>query len=155
MELKKRQVYDAVASQERKFILRDCKSRKSLPIMCIGNAGTGIGSSIKGFNRRGGKWLRNRHARYTTVAITNEHRTSQTCVFCFGQVIRPSKEGMKKKNNGASRCLNPDCPSFFFGRAIQGRDPQAAVAIALAGISTMILKRPFEPFNPRHFSVQS
>jgi hypothetical protein len=32
-----------------------------------------------------------------------------------------------------------------FGRAIQGRDPQAAVAIALAGISTMIPKRPFEP----------
>jgi hypothetical protein len=97
MELKKRQVYDAVASRERKFIVRDCKSRKSLPIMCIDNAGTSVSSSIKGFNRRGGKSLRNRHARYTTVDLINEHRTSQTFVFCFGQVVRPSKEGMKKK----------------------------------------------------------
>jgi hypothetical protein len=99
--------------------------------MCIGKAGTGVGSSIEGFNGRGGKWIRNRHARYTTVAITDEHRTSQACAFCFGQVIRPSNEGMKKKNNVASRCLNPNCPSFFFGRAIQGETRKLRLPLLL------------------------
>ena len=72
--------------------------------------------------------------------------------FASGRSFDLRKKAWRKKNNGASRCLNPDCPSFIFGRAIQGRDPQAAVAIALVGISTMILKSPFEPFNPRHAS---
>lgn len=149
-ELFGRKIKDRVAASERAFVKKQSGDGDVFPIHCIGNQGTGVGSTIKGFNRRGGRWLIEKHGRYGTVAITNEFRTSQTCIFCFGQVIRPQK-GDGKKDNGSSRCLNPDCPSYVHGKAIQGRDVQASVAIALAGISTMMSSQPLHPFNPRMY----
>lgn len=77
--------YDKLASMERQFV------GGSLQVMCVGIAGTGAGTRIGGHLRYGGGKLRERHRRYTTVAMTNEYRTSQTCCYCFQPVIRPRK----------------------------------------------------------------
>ncbi|KAI8379122.1 uncharacterized protein BYT42DRAFT_474979, partial [Radiomyces spectabilis] len=53
--------------------------------MCIGNAGTRVGSCIRGHAQRGGKKMRTAHARNTAVVMTNEFCSSKTCVFCFHQ----------------------------------------------------------------------
>lgn len=141
-------IKDKIASTEREFVSAAASdTKKVLPILCIGNQGTCVGSPIKGYARRGGKWLLRRHGRYTTVAWTNEHRTSQTCVFCFEQVIRPTSD-KGKVCNGTSLCINPQCLAFKQGRAAQGRDKEAAMAIALAGMSAMLNGKVIAPFNP-------
>lgn len=146
-ELFSRKAKDRIAASERAYIQDQSQCKLPFVVFCIGNAGMGIGSQIKGFNRRGGRWIQKLHGRYAIVAITNEFRTSQTCVFCYGQVIRPLNS-VGKKNNGSSRCMNPKCISFMQGRAIRGRDAQASVAIAIAGTSALITKKTMEPFNP-------
>jgi len=112
------------------------------PIMCIGNQGTGAGSRIKGFERRGGRWLMNVHSRYATLALMNEHRTSQSCVFCFQQIVR-TKSRTGKPQNGCRRCVDPACPSVKHGFAIQRRDNEAALAIAVVGISAIEHKKSY------------
>ncbi|CAO3569992.1 unnamed protein product [Mortierella alpina] len=54
-------------------------SGQIMPVLFIGDAGTGVGSRIKGHARRGGGKMRSRHRRYCPVAITDEFRTSKTC----------------------------------------------------------------------------
>jgi hypothetical protein len=66
--------YDKLASVERRF-----SRRGSLQVMCVGTIGTGAGTRIGGHLRYGGGKLRERHRRYTIVAMTNEYKTSQTC----------------------------------------------------------------------------
>ncbi|KAI8393677.1 uncharacterized protein BYT42DRAFT_15226 [Radiomyces spectabilis] len=101
-------------------------------VMCIGNAGTGVGSRIRGHARRGGKKMRTEHSKNTTVAITNEFCSSKTCVFCFQQTEltkRSLPDGKTKQVLGAVRCINPDCPAVQRGHATRNRDQQAAFAI--------------------------
>jgi hypothetical protein len=45
---------DRIAAAERRF-LRKSSSHSITQIMAIGNKGTGVGSFIKGYDRRGGK----------------------------------------------------------------------------------------------------
>ncbi|KAI8394078.1 uncharacterized protein BYT42DRAFT_29730 [Radiomyces spectabilis] len=83
-------------------------------VMCIGNAGTGVGSRIRGHVRRGGKKMLTEHSRNTTVAITNEFCSSKTCVFCFQQTELAKRRlpgGKTKQVSGAVRCINPNCPA--------------------------------------------
>jgi hypothetical protein len=77
---------DRLCSTERKAVKVD----KSL-VMFIGDRGTGVGSTIRGHRRYGGKWKQKIHGRNTTVCIIKEHKTSQTCVYCFSPVIHPPK----------------------------------------------------------------
>jgi len=146
-ELLTDKVKQQMATVERTYVDPSSVAHK-IALMCIGNCGTGVGSPIKGHLRRGGKWLQRLHAHSTVAAITNEYRTSQTCVFCFNQVTRPLNSN-GRKINGASRCMNSGCLAFQNGRACQGRDTQASLAIALAGLSTMIDGQTLAPFNPR------
>ncbi|ORE01496.1 hypothetical protein BCV72DRAFT_236312 [Rhizopus microsporus var. microsporus] len=57
--------------------------------MFVGDRGLCIGSKIKGFLKYGGNWKSNKDSLYTTVCITNEHNTSQTCLFCFKKLLNP------------------------------------------------------------------
>src|ERR1700761_7341704 len=57
-----------------------------LPIMFIGTGGTCVGSRLGGHERRGGGLIRKQHRAYAVVGLTNEYRTSQSCVWCFEQV---------------------------------------------------------------------
>jgi hypothetical protein len=87
--------------------------------------------------------MREQHIRHCPVGMTNEYRSSKTCVFCF-QPVRLARSRRLVKGNiklvkvhGAVECVNPDCISFRCGYTIKSRDPHAATCIALAGASTL------------------
>ncbi|KAK3822905.1 MAG: hypothetical protein J3Q66DRAFT_424384, partial [Benniella sp.] len=114
------------------------------PVHLIGEAGTGVGSPIGGYQRRGGGKMREQHRQYCTVGMTNEYRTSKTCIYCFCPIrqahARRMINGKVKvvRLHDAVECINPDCPSVGEGFAIKPRDAHAAVAIAIAGASTLL-----------------
>lgn len=143
-EKQKSKVYDRLARKEREDISAASSKDGAVPVMMIGTQGTCVGSTIKKHLRWGGKQLRKRHRRYTVVAMTNEYRPSQTCVGCFGSVVRPSGRKMidgKLKTvpvNGASICFNTKCPMYRKSINTQNRDTEAAVCIALAGASQLL-----------------
>ena len=120
---------------------QECTGQRQqiLPIMLVGDAGTAVGSRLKGHTRRGGTKLRKWHMRQGPVALTDEFRTSKTCVFCFRPVelarSRRIVNGVAKivRVNGAVVCLHPDCVSYKAGYCTKGRDAHAALNIALAG----------------------
>jgi hypothetical protein len=122
-------------------------------LMCIGQAGEGWGSRIGGHLKYGCHQLRSRHRRYVTIAMTNEHRSSQTCFTCFSPVVRPQERVTKngqtklKSVHGGSICYNSACPSYKAGTNTKNRDVGAAVNIALAGLTSM-LGGTLPPFNP-------
>jgi hypothetical protein len=69
-QIQTRRSYDKVAALERRRISEDTAQEgklKSRLVMCIGVAGTGVGSRVKGHARRGGTQMRSRHRRYQTV----------------------------------------------------------------------------------------
>lgn len=134
---------DRVAASERKFVKGGTNS--SL-FMAIGNAGTGVGSTIKGYDRRGGKWLPKTHKRYAQVAMTDEHMTSQLCVYCYF----PITHGRNLDNKiilGTARCLNPNCEAFKQGRACNNRDIMSATAIGISAMTKYFFKKNFPPFT--------
>ncbi|CAO3626627.1 unnamed protein product [Mucor hiemalis] len=57
------------------------------PIMFIGDRGYGYG--IKRHLKYGGKWKQTIHSRYTSVFISNEYMSSQTCPYCFTKIEHP------------------------------------------------------------------
>lgn len=84
-----------------KFRHRLCtKERKGMKegkkhlAMLIGDRGTGVGSAVKGHCRYGGTWKQKIHGQSTTTCITNENKTSQTCIYCFHPLSYPSKESL-------------------------------------------------------------
>jgi hypothetical protein len=154
-EFRTKATYDRLAAAERAVIKDAAQCTEAVPVLCIGTAGTGVGSRIRGNARRGGKKLRGCHKRYTVVAMTNEFRTSQTCVYCFQQLRRPQAKRMvngvikAKSITGSSLCMNPNCISYKCGLNTQNRDVEAAFAIALSGVSRLLAGRPLSPFDPR------
>ncbi|KAF9358967.1 hypothetical protein BGX26_000509 [Mortierella sp. AD094] len=115
-----------------------------LPVMLVGDAGTAVGSRIKGHAKRGGRKLRQEHMKHCPVVLTDEYRSSKTCIYCFGEVrtarARRIVNGEAKmvRINGALECVNPMCPSVKVGYTIKSRDPHSALAIALAGASALL-----------------
>jgi hypothetical protein len=157
-QIQTRRSYDKVAALERRRISEDTAQEgklKSRLVMCIGVAGTGVGSRVKGHARRGGTQMRSRHRRYQTVAMTNEYCSSQTCSTCFSPATHPKQRklvnGVWKMRtcNGSTICLNPRCPSFQAGINTRNRDAEAAKCILLAGISRMLTGDTLPPFNPK------
>ncbi|KAF9306604.1 hypothetical protein BGZ74_004967 [Mortierella antarctica] len=118
--------------------------KKVVPVLLIGNAGTGVGSFIGGIERRGGKKLRHHHMRSAVVCITSEFRTSKTCSLCLWRVTlaksRRIVDGKLKtvRVNGAVQCHNAACPSVQKGFCIKSRDGNAALNIGLAASSTLM-----------------
>ena len=128
-------------------------------ILCIGTGSTEVGLRIRGHTKRGGAKMGQRHTRFTIVSITNEHRSSQTCVFCFQQVQRPKARKVVKEKwkpvsvNGSFLCMNPQCLANRHGCNTSNRDTQVALAIALAGVSRISTGQILEPFNANHFKT--
>lgn len=150
-ELQKTKYIDRLCSREREFLKQD---RKNCMIMFVGDRGEGIGSRIKGFLKYGGKWKPKIHSRYCSVCVTNEHNTSQTCMFCYNKLLHPSKIMTKKdgsrflKNvNGSFYCVNPLCPLSSQARSTQARDRLSALAIGVSGLSTLIFGETLPQFN--------
>jgi len=65
VEIKTRTTKVRITSQERKFVLHGFP--KCHAIMATGNQGSGVGSAIKGYSRRGGKWHQDKHERHATT----------------------------------------------------------------------------------------
>jgi hypothetical protein len=55
VELKTRTIKERITEAERRFVCHGQGTKAAHPMMAIGNQGTGVGSVIKGYNRRGGK----------------------------------------------------------------------------------------------------
>ena len=139
VEIKTRTVKDRITAKERLFITNNDK--KSVAVMAIGDKGTGVGSTVKGYDRRGGTWHQQKHDRHAITITTSEHNTSQLCIYCFHQIVHP--------NAGSSRCLNPLCPAVRCGRATNNRDVMSAAEIGLSCVTKLLLKRDFSPFCAR------
>ena len=140
LELCSNKTKDRLASKERRFLLPADQRADSL-VMAIGDRGTGVGSTIKGYNRRGGTWLLKRHERYCTTVLTSEFMTSQLCIYCYSRLSHPVL--------GTSRCLNPNCVALKCGRAYHNRDVMPAVAIGLSAMANLILKKDLPPFTQK------
>lgn len=142
LELIKAKYHCKLAAEERRF------SGSKKPIMMIGDRGYGTGSCIKNHQRFGGPWKGKLHGRYTTTLVTNEHNSSQTCVFCFKKLSHPhtrTADGSIKITNGAFICLNNSCPNKF---VVVSRDKLSALAIGLAGAAQLIFGVTFPCFDP-------
>ncbi|KAI7873423.1 hypothetical protein K492DRAFT_241264 [Lichtheimia hyalospora FSU 10163] len=148
-EFRKRLYKARILAQERQQLFKSLKWEHSKSAatndlskhttMMIGASGMGYGSTIKGFFRFGGKWMREDHAKYLPVAIVDEYRTSQICPYCGHQITRP-KTNNGKKSLGGAMCTNPYCVSVKAGRACNGRDIMAATNICLKGYSCIFNK---------------
>ncbi|KAI8887460.1 hypothetical protein K501DRAFT_306793, partial [Backusella circina FSU 941] len=85
-----------------------------------------------------------KHRYYPPVAITNEHNTSQTCIYCYKKLSHPYKvmgKNEKKKIqtvNGTFQCENTNCVSFKSNKASRNRDQLSSMAIGLAGCSRLL-----------------
>ena len=135
---------DRAAAAERKFLKSD--SNGTLLFMGIGNAGTGVGSAIRGYDRRGGKWLPRIHKRYAETIITDEHMTSQLCVYCYFPIAH-SRTSDESVSLGTVRCLNPNCEAFKHGRATNNRGVMSATAIGISAMTQALLRKSFPPFS--------
>lgn len=146
---------DRLCSKERRYAQGD--EKKHL-IMMIGDRGFGYGSRIKGFRRYGGKWKPQLHGKNTTVCITNEHKTSQTCVYCFSPIVHPMQrqfsggKEIRKECRGAFQCINSKCISVINKKSIQTRDKVSALAIGLSGMSHLLFGETFPVFTPKCIS---
>ncbi|KAF9559819.1 hypothetical protein EC968_006476 [Mortierella alpina] len=128
--------------------------------MFVGDAGTCVGSRLKGHTKWGGKRLRRVHMASCPVVITDEYRTSKTCSYCYEEVelatARRIVHGMEKmvRVHGAVECTNDKCPSFKVGYTTKPRDPHAALAIALSGSYNQRYNKPFPPCSRAPLSDQ-
>ncbi|KAG0168354.1 hypothetical protein DFQ29_010183 [Apophysomyces sp. BC1021] len=123
----------------------------SVPVLLTGAAGTGFGSRLKGHLKRGGSRIKADHHQHALLGMTNEYRSSQTCVGCYGPIMRQKASRASSKGersvNGASLCMNIECPPYRAGQATQNRDIQAAMCIALAGASLLLTGETLHPFT--------
>ncbi|GAA5803126.1 hypothetical protein HPULCUR_008601 [Helicostylum pulchrum] len=136
--------------QQRKFV-----GNKSKSIMFIGDRGYGVGSNIKGHIKYGGKWKPAIHSRYTSVRITNDHHTSQTCLFCYGKLDHPLKTVVSKNGKVSLRsikgtfvCNNKKCLLQKLSATHKARDAVSALAIGLSGTASLILDIAFPSSDP-------
>ncbi|CEP12941.1 hypothetical protein [Parasitella parasitica] len=132
-ECKDKKFRPRIASKERSF----CVGRRSQAslIMFIGDRGTCVGYRLKGHLKYGGKWKPELHAASSTVHFTNEHKTSQTCMYCFGPLAHPKRTITYQ--DGKSH------------QPIQSRDKTSALAIVISDLSNMIFNEPLPASSPK------
>lgn len=93
------------------------------------------------------------HGQYTNVCITNEHNTSQICVYCFSRLDHPSytkqtrKGKVKSKVKGSFLCCNRHCLLVQNKTAIQPRDALSSLAIGLSGLCNLVFGCTFPCFS--------
>ncbi|KAI7851611.1 hypothetical protein BDC45DRAFT_515426 [Circinella umbellata] len=129
-------VYSKLARAERHYVKKVAADK-----LYLKKKEVTIGLAGMGRPRRGGKKFRSAHYHSTAVGLQNEHRSSQTCVFCFSPLeLLPSnivKNGKKKKtSHGALICTNPDCSAVKAGYTTFNRDSVGATGIGLAATTT-------------------
>ncbi|KAI8095938.1 hypothetical protein BDF21DRAFT_470864, partial [Thamnidium elegans] len=73
----------------------------------VGGRGYSVGSHIKDFRKYGGLWKAIKHSRQATILITNEHNTSQTCVYCFRKTTHSVQVSDKKSSRFMEQLFAP------------------------------------------------
>ena len=125
------------------------------PIMFIGDRGTGIGSTTKGFRRYGGKWKQYKHDIDVNVCITNENMTSQTCMYCFSKLDHSiyrkmiNDKDIRTKVKGSFLCRNPDCVLVSNKNAIKPRDDLSVLAIGHSGLCSLLFQETFPELSAK------
>ncbi|KAF9570598.1 hypothetical protein EC968_001673 [Mortierella alpina] len=124
-----------------------------LPIMLIGDAGTCVGSRLKGHSRRGGSKMRAQHRQYCPVAIVDEYRTSRVCFYCFQEMQMARSRRVKGQAirtvrvHGALECTNHECVAVKGRYCIRPRDTHASAVIGLSGVASLTRPTPLAPFQ--------
>ncbi|KAI9247383.1 hypothetical protein EDC94DRAFT_685421 [Helicostylum pulchrum] len=131
LELRTDRAKDRLLSREGQFLLKDSKCVRLITAIRV--QGTGVRSTIKGYDRRRGTWLRKNREPYATTVLTSEYIDSQLCIYYCNRILRPILS--------TSRCLNPDCLAFRRGRACSNRDVTSAAAIGLSAMTKLILNK--------------
>jgi hypothetical protein len=151
-KLQKRKVLDQLCSEERSYVTGRSKKK---PVLFVGDRGYGVGSRIKSFLKYGGIWKPKTHSLYTTVCVTNENNTSQTCPFCYKKLVHPikiTKEGTKKSLksvNGTFVCNNPKCISVKADQSHHSRGQVSALSIGLSGLGSLFFSETFPEFSTK------
>ncbi|KAI9486852.1 MAG: hypothetical protein EXX96DRAFT_475266 [Benjaminiella poitrasii] len=103
-----------------------------------------IGSRLKGHLKYGGNWKPFKNSFYTSVLITNEYNSSQTCLFCYKKLTHPvgamtNKKGKKRLKTTLESFVysNPLCLSVLSGGATKRRDTMSVMAIGLSGLANL------------------
>ncbi|CEI88079.1 hypothetical protein RMCBS344292_02479 [Rhizopus microsporus] len=123
--------------------------------MFIGDRGTGIGSTTKGFRRYGGKWKQYKHDIDVNVCITNENMTSQTCMYCFSKLDHSiyrkmiNDKDIRTKVKGSFLCRNPDCVLVSNKNAIKPRDDLSVLAIGHSGLCSLLFQETFPELSAK------
>ncbi|ORE00835.1 hypothetical protein BCV72DRAFT_324767 [Rhizopus microsporus var. microsporus] len=120
--------------------------------MFIGDKGYCVDSTIKGHLKYEDQWKSRKNSLYTSVCITNEHNTSQTCLFCFKKLQHPLRVtgNVKLKIvSGTFQCINLECTSVLADMATHARDSLSAMAIDLSGLATLLFGATFLQFDPK------
>jgi hypothetical protein len=133
-----------VCSKKRSFCF-DTSGQDSLIIFIVDRE-TCVCSILKGHLYYGGRWKPKLHAVSSLVKFTIEHKTSQTCMYCFNPITYLPKNG--KIVNGTFLCLNPRYASVKNHIAVQSGDKTSALVIAVSGLSYMISNEPFLVLGP-------
>jgi len=124
-----------------------------MPILLIGDAGTCVGSRLRGHARRGGSKMRREHQKYTAVAVVDEYRSSKVCLYCRKPVslarAKRIVNGSAKtvRIHGATECTNSQCTARRVHYTIRPRDAQAAAVIGLSGSACLFYGRTFPEFD--------
>ena len=148
-----------ITAEERKFLTKaNTGADKKQTLMFIGDRGTGVGSRIKGFRKYGGRWKEQLRGKHVTVCITNEHMTSQTCIYCYQELCHPKAILTKKnkqvlqENRSALMCMNPKCVAVKSGKSTKSRDALSSLAIGLSGLTQCLIGSPLPPFAQSQIS---
>ncbi|CAO3646917.1 unnamed protein product [Mucor hiemalis] len=155
-EIQKKKFLDSMVDKERRDMAPKKGWRKV--VQFVGDRGTGVGTRIKGYRKYGGRWLENMRGQRGNVCLTDEYRTSQTCVYCFSQLEHPyfieQKNGKltKKSTKGSLMCVNLECVTAKYHRSVKSRDALSSLAIGLTGLSMCLLGKPIPHFSQNSIS---
>ncbi|KAI8338329.1 hypothetical protein EDC96DRAFT_450154 [Choanephora cucurbitarum] len=103
--------------------------------MLVSDIDCSFGSPIRVRVRLGGLWKAKGHSLYTSVCMTDEHDTSQSCVF-----VKGGKEDLKVIN-GTSVCSNKTCIRHLAKQSRTPKDSLCVLAIGVSGASKLIQGR--------------
>ncbi|KAL4212919.1 hypothetical protein AB4K20DRAFT_1965860 [Rhizopus microsporus] len=92
------------------------------------------------------------HGKHVNVCITNEHMTSQTCIYRYQKLCHPKAMLIKKNKQvsqeikGALMCVNSKCVAVKSGKSTKSRDALSLLAISLSGLTQCLIGSPLLPF---------
>lgn len=69
----------------------------------------GYGQGIRERLKYGGTWKQEIHSRYTSVFVTNEHKSSQRCPCCFSKSTHPFRAAKERDQTTVSQDRSTFC----------------------------------------------